>query len=187
MPGGRPKKKGGKPKREDVDLKLPKVRREAAVKKLRRPVNEAMVEQNNNDDGDRKVEEEVLEELEGEVEVSKGSKQGRPSLSPAGPMNADQLRQRMKEVNKARREETKMSERQEQISKVRKEAAELRWKNEEERKKQHKPEKCDEEVLGLLPDGHALKLDILREAIPNKKSRFYGHFPYGGGGLNPIP
>ena len=68
MPGGRPKKKGGKPKREDVDLKLPKVRREAAVKKLRRPVNEAMVEQNNNDDGDRKVEEEVLEELEGEVE-----------------------------------------------------------------------------------------------------------------------
>ena len=21
----------------------------------------------------------------------------------------------------------------------------------------------------------------LREAIPNKKSRFYGHFPYGGG------
>ena len=81
MPGGRPKKKGGKPKREDVDLKLPKVRREAAVKKLRRPVNEAMVEQNNNDDGDRKVEEEVLEELEGEVEVSKGSNQGRPSLS----------------------------------------------------------------------------------------------------------
>ena len=34
MPGGRPKKKGGKPKREDVDLKLPKVQREAAGKKL---------------------------------------------------------------------------------------------------------------------------------------------------------
>ena len=26
----------------------------------------------------------------------------------------------------------------------------------------------------------------LREAIPNKKSRFYGHFPYGGGGSTPF-
>ena len=137
------------------------MQRKASLTKLQCPSNEVLVEQNNNNSGDINMNDEVLDEPEGEVEVARGSKHGRPSLSPAGPMNADQLRQRMKEVNQARRDETKKSERQEQISKVRKEAAELRWKNHDEKKKHHKPEKCDEEVPGLLPDGHALKLDIL--------------------------
>ena len=37
----------------------------------------------------------------------------------------------------------------------------------------------------LFAQGDKIKIHLVREAIKKKKSRFYGHFPYGGG-LNPI-
>ena len=39
---------------------------------------------------------------------------------------------------------------------------------------------CTDEAVGAV-------VVALREAIIKKKFCFYGHFPYGGGGLNPIP
>ena len=50
---------------------------------------------------------------------------------------------------------------------MRRSAAEKRWKSEEEKKKQCKPDKCDEEVPSLLPDGLAVKLDILSMVAPS--------------------
>ena len=165
MPTGRPpKRQHGTPKKRNVDPKLPKVRRDKIVRKLKRPVADVVEEQNNNNDGGGEVREKALEHV---GEVSKERKQGRPSLSTAGPMNQDQLKERRKELNKARRDESKEKERQDEITNVRRSAAGKRWKSEEEKKKQHKPDKCDEEVLSLLPDGFAVKLDILSMVAPS--------------------
>ena len=78
----------------------------------------------------------------------------------------------MKELNKARQDESKEKERQDPITNVRKSAAEKRGKSEEEKKKQCKPDKCDKEVLSLLPIRLAVKLDILSIVAP-----FFSEWP----------
>ena len=45
----------------------------------------------------------------------------------------------------------------------------------------------DSIAVPLFSNPNYSETSKLREAIIKKKFCFYGHFPYGGGGLNPIP
>ena len=100
MRAGRPpKRQHGTPKKRNVDPKLPKVPRYKEVRKLKCPTADVVEEQNNNNDGGGDVREKALEHV---GEVIKKRKQGRPSLSTAGPMNQDQLKERRNELKKAR-------------------------------------------------------------------------------------
>ena len=161
---GRPKKKG-KVAVSEVTSKLPKSRRKKELERNR-------VEQSNEEEHDNK------------------RSVGRPPLISGHPMNEEELKERMKHINKVKREDEaedqlRRDEEQEQeqhskdLSDKRRAARQTQWENfrlkqeENEKKKLNKEahravrtlEKWEQELVRMLPEALHSQLDLLALSI----------------------